>query len=169
MITETKTFVTAFTKEEVYEIIEKLKNPCDKFIVLAAFEGLFTRPLCKYTKLTLSDSNVNKNGITFHDRRDDTTETFQVSQELMELAVKSANTYTYERYNGDIIQFDKESDSDSVFKSFSGSAFKHPLGIDINLHLKAVSRILFPDINFKGDFMSTLRKSGELFRESKSM
>lgn len=77
-----------YTREEVLYIVNRLKNPCDSFIILALFEGIKGNSLNEIINAKLSD--INGNIITLCTGRE-----LEISDELVDLAKKSESKYSY--------------------------------------------------------------------------
>lgn len=76
------------TKEEIYQIVDELENPCDKFIILGIFEGICGD---SYEDLFHAEmSQFDGNVMHCHSGVD-----VVVSDKLIGIAADSANEYTY--------------------------------------------------------------------------
>lgn len=80
------------TREQLLQIIKEFKNPSDKFICLALYEGLFGKEFTELADLYLSDFDGNMVTLS-------TGRVLEVSDELIKYAAEAANTYEYIPYN----------------------------------------------------------------------
>ena len=99
------------TKTELYELIDKLKNPSDAFIMLALFEGIGGKNFCELVNLKMEDFNGNTVTLC-------TGRKLTVSDKLVELAELSNITLIYVSVDSAV---DKEiyfKDEDLIIKNY---------------------------------------------------
>lgn len=78
------------TKEKLYECINKLENPCDKFVLEAIYTGIRGHRTKELKNIKLKDINTNDNTIKIY-----TGETIKCSNTLIRNAIFSINEYSY--------------------------------------------------------------------------
>lgn len=98
--------VQYITPEMLDNVLEMLPNPCDQFLVLGLYEGLYGFNLEDIWKLSIDDIDENNKTMSLPSGR-----TIKVSQKLIDLAKASNDTYTYESIAGEQtrkLELDKE-------------------------------------------------------------
>lgn len=104
-------------REHVLSWCKQLPNPCDKFLLLGAFEGISGRDYIEFTELTENDIDIKASTINLYGRG-----TVSFSKQLCSFGIESANEYVYEPMNGRTEKAWKFLDDDNhVIKNFPNS------------------------------------------------
>ena len=86
-------------REQLLNIIEDLVNPCDKYFILALFEGAYGENLEEIISLKESDIDEENNLLKLCSGRN-----IKVSNELITLSLQSCRTYDYTPLTSEIKQ-----------------------------------------------------------------
>lgn len=99
------------TRETLLEWINKMPNPADAFILIALFEGIKGKEFCELVNLKMSDFNGNKVKLC-------TGRELEVSDELVNIAMESNDTYKYYAITGKGNKVIKLKEEDLIIKNY---------------------------------------------------
>lgn len=121
------------TREEVLEIVngQMLRNVSERFLVLALFEGIGGKGYSDFATLTMNDFEGNT--VKLRNR------TISVSQDLVQLAQKSSETFEYYSYGNSRRTWNYNSSDKRVYKLKEGNqinpspvTYRHIVGLQLN-------------------------------------
>jgi site-specific recombinase XerD len=92
---------TLFTKEEVFEVIDRLVNYQDKVVVLALFEGINGKTFSELLNLKRKDIDEDNNELILTEE-DGSERKLRVSETLINMMVKAYDEKDYYKKNGNV-------------------------------------------------------------------
>lgn len=99
------------TRETLYDLLQQLPNPSDKFVILALFEGIKGKEFCEIVNLKMSDFEGNTVTLC-------TGRKIKVSDKLIELAKESNETLDYYAITGEGEKMVQLMDEDLIIKNY---------------------------------------------------
>lgn len=89
-----------WTKQELYKIVDKLKNFQDKCIPLMLFYGIRGKGNAEMLNLKIEDVDTENNVLYVRDDKEKLKRKVYVDQRCIEICLKASKEYEYEKKNG---------------------------------------------------------------------
>lgn len=99
------------TREYVYDIVDRLKNESDKFVLLGLYEGLKGKDFCDITYARYSDIDTENGTIKLSSGR-----TIKISKKLQNIACLAKDEYEYYTRNDKVFKLQDDEYPDEIVK-----------------------------------------------------